>query len=55
MASINPYIAAGKFKLFDGNTDLVPGVSAISTYGHTPGHTVTWSKAKANDWCYGVT
>jgi glyoxylase-like metal-dependent hydrolase (beta-lactamase superfamily II) len=40
MASINPYIAAGKFKPFDGNTDLVPGVSAISTYGHTPGHTV---------------
>jgi glyoxylase-like metal-dependent hydrolase (beta-lactamase superfamily II) len=40
MASINPYIAAGKFKPFDGNTDLVPGVSAIATYGHTPGHTV---------------
>jgi glyoxylase-like metal-dependent hydrolase (beta-lactamase superfamily II) len=40
MASINPYIAAGQFKPFDGNTDLVPGVSAISTYGHTPGHTV---------------
>ena len=40
MASINPYIVAGKFKPFDGNTDLVPGVSAIATYGHTPGHTV---------------
>jgi glyoxylase-like metal-dependent hydrolase (beta-lactamase superfamily II) len=40
MASINPYIAAGKFKPFDGNTDLGPGVSAIATYGHTPGHTV---------------
>jgi glyoxylase-like metal-dependent hydrolase (beta-lactamase superfamily II) len=40
MASINPYIAADKFKPFDGNTDLVAGVSAIATYGHTPGHTV---------------
>jgi glyoxylase-like metal-dependent hydrolase (beta-lactamase superfamily II) len=25
MASINPYIAAGKFKPFDGDTDLTPG------------------------------
>ena len=40
MASINPYIAAGKFKPFDGNTDLVPGVKAVATRGHTPGHTI---------------
>ena len=40
MAAINPYVAAGKFKPFDGNTELVPGVRAIATYGHTPGHTI---------------
>ena len=40
MASINPYVAAGKFKPFNGNTDLIPGVKAVSAYGHTPGHTV---------------
>ena len=40
MASINPYVAAGKFKPFNGNTDLSPGVKAVSAYGHTPGHTV---------------
>lgn len=40
MASINPYIAADKFRPFDGNTELVPGVTAIAAYGHTPGHTV---------------
>lgn len=40
MAAINPYIAADRFKPFDGNTDLVPGVKAIAAHGHTPGHTI---------------
>ena len=40
MASANPYLAAGKLKTFEGNTELVPGVRAQSTYGHTPGHTI---------------
>lgn len=34
-----PYIAAGKYKPFTGDTDLVPGIKAVSTIGHTPGHT----------------
>lgn len=38
--SLNPYITAGKFKPFDGDTDLVPGVKAVAAPGHTPGHTV---------------
>jgi glyoxylase-like metal-dependent hydrolase (beta-lactamase superfamily II) len=37
-ASINPYVAAGKFKPFEGETELVPGVRAIPAPGHTPGH-----------------
>jgi glyoxylase-like metal-dependent hydrolase (beta-lactamase superfamily II) len=40
MASVNPYVAAGRFKPFDGGGELVPGMRAISTYGHTKGHTV---------------
>jgi len=40
MASLNPYIAAGKFKPFDGDTALVPGVSAKAARGHTAGHSV---------------
>ena len=40
MASANPYLATGKLKTFEGNTELVPGVRAHSTYGHTPGHTI---------------
>ena len=38
MASINPYVTAGKFKPFEGNTELVPGVKAVVSHGHTPGH-----------------
>jgi glyoxylase-like metal-dependent hydrolase (beta-lactamase superfamily II) len=35
---INPYITAGKFKPFDGDTDLVPGIKATASWGHTAGH-----------------
>lgn len=43
MASVKPYAAAGKFKPFTGakeGVELVPGVKAFATYGHTPGHSV---------------
>jgi glyoxylase-like metal-dependent hydrolase (beta-lactamase superfamily II) len=40
MASLNPYVAAGKFKAFDGDTELVPGIKALATRGHTPGHSI---------------
>jgi glyoxylase-like metal-dependent hydrolase (beta-lactamase superfamily II) len=40
MTSMNPYVSAGKFKPFDGDTELVPGIRAVATPGHTPGHTV---------------
>lgn len=39
MASLNPYVKAGKFAPFSGDTELAPGIKASSTYGHTPGHT----------------
>jgi glyoxylase-like metal-dependent hydrolase (beta-lactamase superfamily II) len=38
--SLNPYVAAGKFKAFEGNTEIVPGVNAVVTHGHTPGHAI---------------
>lgn len=38
MASLNPYVSAGKLKTFDGDTELVPGIRARATRGHTPGH-----------------
>ena len=39
-ASITPYMRAGKLVVFEGDTDLVPGVRAQAAYGHTPGHTM---------------
>lgn len=36
--SLAPYLKANRVKSFDGNTELVPGISAVSTRGHTPGH-----------------
>jgi glyoxylase-like metal-dependent hydrolase (beta-lactamase superfamily II) len=39
MDSIGPYANAGKFKPFDGDTELVPGIRASAAPGHTPGHT----------------
>ncbi len=38
-AMLGPEVAAGKFKPFEGDTELVPGVKAHSSYGHTAGHT----------------
>jgi glyoxylase-like metal-dependent hydrolase (beta-lactamase superfamily II) len=40
MSSLNPYVAAGRFKPFEGDTELVPGVKAVATHGHTPGHSI---------------
>lgn len=36
---LEPYVKAGKFQPFDGDVMLAPGVRAIGTHGHTPGHT----------------
>jgi len=38
--ALGPYIAAGRFKPFNGDVELVPGVRSVVTPGHTPGHTL---------------
>ncbi len=38
MMSLNPYVGADKFKAFEGDVELVPGISSHSGKGHTPGH-----------------
>jgi glyoxylase-like metal-dependent hydrolase (beta-lactamase superfamily II) len=40
MIAMTPYVKAGKVKMFEGDTALIPGVRAQSAYGHTPGHTM---------------
>jgi len=40
MQSLTPYVQAGKFKAIERDGELVPGISAMTAAGHTPGHTV---------------
>ncbi len=46
MASLNPYVTAGKFSPFEGNVELVPGISSMSGKGHTPGHATYMVESK---------
>jgi glyoxylase-like metal-dependent hydrolase (beta-lactamase superfamily II) len=39
IASVAPYIKAGRFKKFSANEQLSLGITSIATPGHTPGHT----------------
>ncbi|MDP9044002.1 MAG: MBL fold metallo-hydrolase [Pseudomonadota bacterium] len=39
MASVNPYVSAGKYQPFDGRVEIAGGVSGFPSYGHTAGHT----------------
>lgn len=48
MASLNPYVASGQLKLFDGETELAPGIKAIPAPGHTPGHTIYAVESQGN-------
>ena len=37
--SIDPYARAGRLEPFSGTTELSSGITAVSSPGHTPGHT----------------
>ncbi|MFC5512345.1 MBL fold metallo-hydrolase [Massilia jejuensis] len=39
MAALDPYIKAGRFKTFEGDVEVSPGIRAQGGHGHTPGHT----------------
>jgi glyoxylase-like metal-dependent hydrolase (beta-lactamase superfamily II) len=43
-----PYVKAGKFRPFDGDVALVPGIRAVGTHGHTPGHTCYLVESRGN-------
>jgi glyoxylase-like metal-dependent hydrolase (beta-lactamase superfamily II) len=39
MTALDPYVKAGKFKTFEGDVEVSPGIRAQGGHGHTPGHT----------------
>ena len=38
-ASLKPYVDANRLQTFSGDVELLPGVKAVATPTHTPGHT----------------
>jgi glyoxylase-like metal-dependent hydrolase (beta-lactamase superfamily II) len=46
MQTFEPYVKAGRFQPFNGDTELMPGVKAIAGPGHTPGHTTYMVESK---------
>ncbi len=38
MMALNPYISANKYSAFSGEVELSPGITAQTSYGHSPGH-----------------
>ncbi len=46
MASLSPYSANKHLEPFNGGTELVPGIRANASYGHTPGHTTYLIESK---------
>jgi glyoxylase-like metal-dependent hydrolase (beta-lactamase superfamily II) len=49
IASVQPYVDAGKFQSFNGNADIVPGVKSMASPGHTPGHTAYLVESKGHE------
>jgi glyoxylase-like metal-dependent hydrolase (beta-lactamase superfamily II) len=49
MASLQPYVDAGKFQPFDGDTVIVPGVKSLAAHGHTAGHTAYLVQSKGQE------
>jgi glyoxylase-like metal-dependent hydrolase (beta-lactamase superfamily II) len=45
--ALAPYVAAGRFKPFNGDVQLVPGIRAVAASGHTPGHTLYMAESGA--------
>lgn len=35
---VKPYLTAGKLQPFTGNVEVLPGIRAVASPGHTPGH-----------------
>lgn len=46
VAAFKPYQDAGRLKPFSGDLELVSGIRAMATPGHTPGHTIYMVESK---------
>ena len=51
--TVKPYLDAGKLEMFSGETTILPGITALPTPGHTPGHSfyVVESEGERIEFC----
>jgi glyoxylase-like metal-dependent hydrolase (beta-lactamase superfamily II) len=52
LATIGPYVKAGKVRTFSGETQILPGIKAIPTPGHTPGHSFYLLESKGESMAF---
>ncbi|MDR2196142.1 MAG: MBL fold metallo-hydrolase, partial [Gallionellaceae bacterium] len=45
-SALKPYMDAGMFKAYNGDTELAPGIRVVNATGHTPGHSVYQFESK---------
>jgi glyoxylase-like metal-dependent hydrolase (beta-lactamase superfamily II) len=45
-AALKPYLASHRFQTFDTAAELLPGIRALPTEGHTPGHAIYAAESK---------
>jgi glyoxylase-like metal-dependent hydrolase (beta-lactamase superfamily II) len=46
VTAVAPYKALNQFKPFAGQTEITTGITAMPSYGHTPGHTAYFVESK---------
>jgi glyoxylase-like metal-dependent hydrolase (beta-lactamase superfamily II) len=52
--ALQPYIAAGRYQPFQTDSDILPGVRSVASYGHTVGHTTYVVESKGQQlWLIG--
>ncbi|MBD2069555.1 MBL fold metallo-hydrolase [Leptolyngbya sp. FACHB-671] len=53
VTTVKPYLDAGKLEMFSGETTILPGITALPTPGHTPGHSfyVVESRGESIEFC----
>lgn len=53
VTTVKPYLDAGKLEMISGEATLLPGITALPTPGHTPGHSfyVVESRGESIEFC----
>lgn len=54
MATLGPYVTAGRYQPFESDSEILPNVRSVASYGHTVGHTIYVVESKGHQlWLIG--